>query len=166
MLGERLPRRLKGMAVLGTDSTIAIQERLPSERLTMTQQRGTERWIHRHGWVSRDRREKCVFLNTGRIEWEKKVRPCSGNYQKVCDWKEDIWHMGLVGREFQLCKSIEVNGAIWCHMFGEGHPCVAWRRPLAAEIDPEQCVFSQCQQSQCTDRTKRTCEDTCTDDMD
>ncbi len=157
MLIEHMPFSLKEMTALGTESTIAIQGGLPSEQLTMTQQRGSERWIDRERRFGRDTQtakkdfQKChrgtdeqrPTISERLLKWSEKIRISIGNNQKLYFTAK----LRDCGREFQLCNIIREripntqHSNLSPYVSGGEHPCLPWTRPFAAEIDAEQCVF-------------------------
>lgn len=152
------------MTALGTESTIAIQAELPSEQLTMTQQRGTERWIDRARRFGSDRHsqkdfQKCHFLSTeawkSKEQWFQKdfwnsleiwgsALETTKNFSLWQNWRACLGNCGkkiLIMQNYRRKTFPTLNAAMKTYVSGAGHPCLPCTRPLAAEIDTEQCVF-------------------------
>lgn len=127
-----MPYRLKEMTALGTESTIAIQGGLQSEQLTMTQQRGTERWIDRERRFGRDTQtakkdfQKChrdtdeqrPTISERLLKWSENLRISIGNNQKLYFMAElrDCGKGIPIMQHYKRKTFPTLNIAIWVHM--------------------------------------------------
>lgn len=131
MLVERLPRRLKGMAVLGTDSTIAIQERLPSEQLTqwLNKEEQKDEYTDRGDLVETERIFKSVSQDTGRIE-----RRILERFKSVLEkWlKRRYMTHRACGKGIPI---MQIFTSQWSNMM----PYVWWRTPIHALEKTSRC---------------------------